>query len=271
MGRVNMQTIGFIGTGNLASSVIKGLSQQDTDFRIMAYDVFQEKAELLAQTYGVASASFTETIQGSDVIFLAVKPKDIKGLLDQLAQFNLAGKLIITVVAGIGLSVYEQELPGIAVVRVMPNTSSAVLQAVSGLARGCCVTDGQAKTAETIFAVLGKFLWIDDSKMNALTAVSGSGPAYFYFFTELMALAGEKLGLTRDEAEFLAAETMVGAGKMIAESGKTSLELREAVTSPNGTTYAALESFRQAGLADIVYQAMEACAKRAEEMEGEYV
>lgn len=266
-----MITIGFIGTGNLASSVIKGLVQGKTGYQITAFDIFPEKASSLAEKYAIRAASFADTIKDSEVLFLAVKPKDIKALLQDMAAYDLSGKLIITVVAGISLSLYEKMLPGIAVVRVMPNTSSAVLQAVSGLARGCCVTQDQTEITENIFSVLGKYIWIDDRKMNALTAVSGSGPAYFYYLTELMAQAGAKLGLSKEESEFLAAQTLVGAGKMLAESGKTSAELREAVTSPNGTTYAALESFRESGLELIVFLAMESCARRAEEMEGEYV
>ncbi|UWG95661.1 pyrroline-5-carboxylate reductase [Dehalobacter sp. DCM] len=266
-----MISIGFIGTGNLASSVIKGLVQGNTSYHIAAFDVFQEKAAALATIYPIRAVTFAEIVQESEVLFLAVKPKDIKALLNDLAAYNLRGKLIISVAAGISLSFYEKTLPDAAIVRVMPNTSSAVLQAVSGLARGSCVSEKQADITQDIFSVLGKCVWIDDGKMNALTAVSGSGPAYFYYLTELMAQAGVRLGLTKDEADFLASQTLIGAGKMQAESGKTSAELREAVTSPNGTTFAALESFRESELEKIVFEAMKACAKRAEEMEGEYV
>ena len=124
--------------------------------------------------------------------------------------------------------------------------------------------------AEAIFSAVGQVIWIEDNQMNALTAVSGSGPAYFYLFTELMAEAGVSLGLTKEQAAFLAKETLIGAGKMLAESDRTPKELREAVTSPNGTTYAAISSFTELKLKDIIYAAMLACSRRADEMEGEF-
>lgn len=265
-----MKKIGFVGTGNLASSIIKGLVQSNSGYDVYLYDLFPEKALVLAGQYGAESCSFTEVVNKSQVLILAVKPKDIKSLLQELAQFDLAGKLIISVAAGISLSVYEKTLPGVAVVRVMPNTSCAVLQSVSGLVKGRHVTADQALAAEKIFSAVGKILWTKDSQINALTAVSGSGPAYFYLFTELMAQAGAKLGLSKEEAEFLARETLVGAGRMLAEDNRSPRELREAVTSPNGTTFAALNTFFKEGLDKTVYLAMEACLKRAEEMEGEY-
>ncbi|HHV63800.1 MAG TPA: pyrroline-5-carboxylate reductase [Peptococcaceae bacterium] len=265
-----MNKIGFIGAGNLADSIIKGLTQRTTDYQIYLCDLLKEKADALARQYNVQSRVFAEVVRDADILLLTVKPKDIKGLLQELAGYSLLGKLVIAVAAGIGLNMYEEALPGIGIVRVMPNTSCAVLHSVSGLVRGKYVTEDQAAAAERIFSAVGKVLWVEDSKINAVTAVSGSGPAYFYLLTELMAEAGAKLGLSREEANFLARETLVGAGKMLAEITKTPQELREAVTSPNGTTYAALKIFEQEDLERIVFQAMQACLKRAEEMEREY-
>lgn len=265
-----MKNIGLIGTGNLSQSIIKGLIQAAADYRFCLYDLIKEKADTLAKEYNAFSKSFSEVVRESEILILAVKPKDIGGLLQELLLYDLRGKLIIAVAAGIPLAVYEQKLPGTAVVRVMPNTSSAVLHSASGLVRGQFVDHDQAMTAEEIFTALGKVLWVDDGQINAVTAVSGSGPAYFYLFTEFMAQAGMKLGLSREDAEFLARETLVGAGKMLAGGQRSPQELREAVTSPNGTTYAALNSFRQEGLEELVLKAMKACFERAEEMEGEY-
>ncbi len=265
-----MKTIGFVGTGNLAASIIKGLRQNYNTDELLLYDVFADKADALAKEFKARSISFPQVVEKSEVLILAVKPKDVKALLQELAGYSLTGKLVVTVAAGISLYVYERVLPGISIVRVMPNTSSAVLQGVSGMARGQYVTEEQARVAEKIFSAVGKIIWIEDNKINALTAVSGSGPAYFYLFTEMMAQAGEKLGLTKEEAEFLARETLVGAGRMLSENSRSPGELREAVTSPKGTTFAALSTFASEGLETIVYRAMEACLKRAEEMEGEY-
>lgn len=265
-----MNKIGFIGTGNLASSIVKGLRRKETDYEIYLYDVFKEKAESLAERYNAQNCSLAEVVHESQILVLAVKPKDIKDLLRDLSVYPLKGKLIITVAAGIGLAVYEHMLPGIGIIRVMPNTSGAVLQAVSGMARGKEVSDEQTIFAENIFSAIGKVLWINESNINALTAVSGSGPAYFYLFTELMTEAGVKLGLTKEEAEFLARETFVGVGRMLEEDSRSPQELRKTVTSPNGTTEAAINSFKEQGLDKILYSAMLACLQRAEQMEREY-
>jgi pyrroline-5-carboxylate reductase len=265
-----MNKIGFIGTGNLANSIIKGLTQSRSDFKIYLFDILKGKADLLAEEFNANSVTFSELVTESNVMVLAVKPRDVKALLLELSRYSLAGKLIIAVAAGIRLAVYEQVLPGIGIVRVMPNTSSAVLHSTSALVRGQHVTDEQASVAEKMFSALGKLVWVEDRKINAVTAVSGSGPAYFYLFTELMAQTGAKLGLTKEEAQFLATETLVGAGKMLAEGSRSPQELREAVTSPNGTTFAALNIFFQEGLDNIIFNAMAACLGRAEEMEGEY-
>lgn len=265
-----MIKLGFIGSGNLASSLIKGLFGGEVDYEIRVFDLIQDKVDSLVSFYKVRAASQAEAVQESDIVVLAVKPNDVSSLLKDLSEFNLSGKLIITVAAGIGLKVYEKALPGIGIVRVMPNTSSSVLHSVSGLARGNFVSDEQAADTEKLFSALGKYLWIDDSRMNALTAVSGSGPAYFYLLTELMSQAGASLGLDKEEAEFLARETLIGAGKMLEASRISPQELREAVTSPNGTTQAAVDCFREEGLPGIIYKGMLACRHRAEEMEREY-
>ncbi|ADY56440.1 pyrroline-5-carboxylate reductase [Syntrophobotulus glycolicus DSM 8271] len=265
-----MEKLGFIGCGNLAGSIVKGLRQSGSPAVINLFDLFEEKPRQLAEQYQAKVCTQAEVIRDSDVIVLAIKPKDIPALLAALGKDDLAGKLLITVAAGIGLEYYERKLPGTAVVRVMPNTSAAVLHSVSALARGKKVSESQAKSAEKVFSALGKVLWVKDEEINAVTAVSGSGPAYFYLLAEYMAQAGEKLGLSKEQATLLAVETLVGAGKMLAQTGREPAELRKAVTSPNGTTSAAICSFEQAGLEGIVWQALQACQKRAEEMEEEY-
>lgn len=266
-----MNKLGFIGAGNLTSSILKGLNQRELKFKIYIYDLLDEKINTLVKAYNnVSSASLAEVVQESQILILAVKPKDIISLLSELSQYDLKEKLVVAVAAGIGLDVYEKHLPGIGIIRVMPNTSSAVLHSITGLVRGKYVKDNQAEIVGELFSALGKVLWLEDSKMNALTAVSGSGPAYFYLIAELMSQAGVMLGLDRDEAELLAKETLIGAGKMLEQSSKTPSQLREAVTSPNGTTEAAINSFLEHDLDKVIYEAMLACRQRAEKMEGEY-
>lgn len=265
-----MNKLGFIGTGNLAGSLIKGLVQSRSGFDLYAFDLYWDKVTALAEKYPVTGCSFPEIVQEADILLLAVKPQDVPGLLLDLSGLKLENKLIIASVAGIGLAFYERILPGTSVVRVMPNTSSSVLQAVSGLARGRQVSDEQARAVEKIFSALGKYIWLPDNKINALTAVSGSGPAYFYLLTELMAQGGVMLGLSKEEADFLARETLIGAGKMAAEDPRSMQELRKAVTSPKGTTEAAINTFLEEGMVEAVYRGMEACLRRAREMEGEF-
>lgn len=266
-----MKKLGFIGAGNLTSSILKGLDQAQLEFEIYIYDLLDEKTNPLEKAYhNVRSVSLVELVEESQILLLAVKPKDIKNLLTQLSEYNLKEKLIVSVAAGIGLKMYEVYLPGISIIRVMPNTSSSVLHSATGLVRGEHVNNNQAEIVEKIFSVLGQILWIQDSKMNALTAVSGSGPAYFYLITEMMSQAGVQLGLTQAEADLLAKQTLIGAGKMVEQSDKTPRELREAVTSPNGTTEAAINSFFEQDLGKTIYEAMLACLQRAEKMEGEY-
>jgi len=262
--------IGFIGTGNLAEALINGLLASSKRYVLRGVDKNPERLQAIAERYGVEPVVLPEVVGKSDVILLAVKPKDVVPVLKDLQVFDLTGKLILTVAAGIPIAVYEECLPQTAVVRCMPNTSSAVLHSVTGLAKGKWVDDAQARIAEEIFSQIGKTLWFDEQQMNAVTAISGSGPAYFYYFTECLIAAGIKLGLKKEDAEVLAIETLIGAGKMVAKSQKSPGELREAVTSPNGTTHAALTKFREARLEDIVCLATQAAMQRGYEMEGEF-
>lgn len=262
--------IGFVGAGNVAEAIIKGLtSGQSPEIRVTNRSK-QERLLELQQKYRVIPAELAEVVQASDVIIIAVKPKDIVEALVEMKKLPFEGKLFISVAAGIPLKTIEKHLPGAAVVRTMPNTASAVLQSVTGIVRGSLVSEEQGHIAEGIFSTVGKVLWLEEHKMNALTAVSGSGPAYFYLFTELLLKAGIELGLSEEEAEILVRQTLIGAGQMVATSGKAPGRLREEVTSPNGTTFAALQVFEQADLGEIVLKAAEAAAKRGEEMEGEY-
>ncbi len=265
-----LQNIGFIGAGNLAEAVIKGLAAGAERPCIMAADLSKERLGILAAGYGVISGEIEQVVAGSEVVILAVKPKDVAAVLKTLAAFPLQGKLVISVAAGIPLAMLEKGLPGVAVVRVMPNTSCAVLLSMTGMVQGSLAGDKEKQLAEEIFSRVGDVLWVAEDKINAVTAISGSGPAYYYLFSECLAAAGRELGLTEEEAEILVQTTMAGASRMLHLSGKTPARLREDVTSPNGTTYAALQEFEGAGLRNIVLAAAKAAAGRAAEMEKEY-
>ena len=262
--------ISFVGTGNMAGAIIKGLSQTQKDAVDMClYDLATEKTAALAAETGAAVAKdMAEAVEKGQIIVLAVKPQNMAALLADLAPLVLNAaerKTIVTVAAGVEIKVYEEALPGVAVCRVMPNTSAAVLAAISGLMAGKHLTAEDKAHVEQIFNAIGSSLWIDEKDIHALIAVSGSGPAYFYYFTEAMAAAGEKLGLPHDISEKLARHTAIGAGKMLAEKTESAETLRIQVTSPGGTTAEAVKVF-QAELPQVVEAAMTACAKRSEEM-----
>ena len=265
------QSIGFIGGGNIAEAMISGLKKTNSALEIRVTNLSNHgRIQGLVDRYKVIAAPLKELVEDSRVLIIAVKPKDVQGVLKDLTDFSLRDKLVISVAAGVPLKLFNKYLPGVAVVRAMPNTSTAVLHSMTGLARGDNVTDEQAEIGEKIFSATGRIMWVPEKNINALTAISGSGPAYFYLFAESLIKAGIELGLSEEEAEILVLETLIGSGKMIAESDKSPGRLREEVTSPNGTTYAALNVFMDEKLAQTVLNAAKACAKRAEDLEGEY-
>ncbi|MDR3271720.1 MAG: pyrroline-5-carboxylate reductase [Peptococcaceae bacterium] len=264
--------IGFIGGGNIAEAIISGLRAAESFDEIRVVEKFNlERLTYLEERYGILPADYPALIQDSEVILLTIKPKDIQELLEYIRSFPVQGKLFISVVAGIPLPVVEKYLPGAAVVRVMPNTACAVRQAISGMVRGAQVSDNQAAAATRIFQTVGQTVWTTEEKMNAVTAISGSGPAYYYLFTEYLIQAGVQLGLNASEAEALAKQTAFGAAQMMLTSEKPVTQLRAEVTSPNGTTYEAIRVFDEQKLKQIISQAVEACANRGEEMLQEYI
>ena len=263
-------SIGFIGGGNMGEAIIGGLRKSDQQLQIRVCNRSNSERMLrLVDQYDVTASKFEDTVENSRVLIIAVKPKDVLLVLKQLKDYELKDKLIISVAAGVPLKVFYKHLPGVAIVRAMPNTSSAVLHSMTGLVSGENVTGEQIEIGEQIFAAIGKTMWIPEEKMNALISVSGSAPAYFYLFAESLIKAGVHLGLSEEEAEILVRETLIGAGKMLAESNKSPGMLREAVTSPNGTTFAALKVFTDDKLPLTVLKAAQACVQRAEAMEGE--
>jgi pyrroline-5-carboxylate reductase len=263
--------LGFLGGGNLAASIMRGLRAKNAPYDLIVYDIAAERAERLRADYSARTAPAAAALAAeAEVILLLVKPNQAAGLLTTLADCDLSGKLLITAVAGLPLRFYSRRLPGAALVRAMPNTSSAALRAVTGLTAAPGATPAQRETAGAIFSALGKIIWVEESDMNALTALSGSGPAYFYLLTELMAEAGAALGLAPDAALFLARETLIGAGRMLENGEESPAGLRERVTSPGGSTEAALRSFAADGLSAAVGRALAAAAERAAEMEREF-
>ncbi len=262
-------SIAFVGAGNMAASLIGGLRAQGVAASaIRASEPGDEQRARLQQEHGIATfADNAEAIKGADLIVLAVKPQIMKAVCLDLAPHLAPNQVIISIAAGISCASLENWLGERAVVRCMPNTPALLRQGVSGLFANARVSAAQKAQAEQVLSAVGLALWLDnEAQIDAVTAVSGSGPAYFFLLIEAMTEAGEKLGLPRETAAQLSIQTALGAACMASESDVDAAELRRRVTSPNGTTEAAIKTFQAGGFETLVQQALNAAANRSAEL-----
>ena len=264
--------IAFIGGGNMAASLIGGLRAQGLPASaICASDPGTDRRTELHDTHGIDTfADNAQAVAGADVVVLAVKPQVMQTVCRDLAPHLQASQLIVSIAAGITCASLQQWLGADtprAIVRCMPNTPALLRQGVSGLFANAAVSDEQKRQAEQLLSAVGLALWLDREELiDAVTAVSGSGPAYFFLLIEAMTAAGEQLGLPRETAAELTLQTALGAARMACESDVEAAELRRRVTSPNGTTEAAIKAFQAGGLEALVQQAMDAAARRSAEL-----
>jgi pyrroline-5-carboxylate reductase len=264
-------TIAFIGGGNMARSLIGGLIARGTPaIAIRVAEPVDVLRDALARGFGVqVSADNAQAVAGAGTWVLAVKPQVMRAVCEALALLAQETRpLVVSIAAGITSAQLERWLGGnIAVVRTMPNTPALLGAGVTGLfANGGVDAEGRERTASLISAA-GPTVWIDDEVlMDAVTAVSGSGPAYVFLLAEAMQAAGEAEGLSADAARTLALQTILGAARMLTESEEPPAELRARVTSPGGTTQAAIESFERDGFRDIVARAIHAATMRGREL-----
>ena len=271
---MNQPRIAFIGAGNMAASLIGGLRAQGVPAeRIRASDPSAEQRARLGAEHGIfLCAENAEAVAGADVLVLAVKPQVMKPVCQALAPSLTGNPLIVSIAAGIPCASLEQWLGSSsaeksAIVRCMPNTPALLRQGVSGLFANAQVSPEQRAQAEQLLSAVGVALWLDEEKLiDAVTAVSGSGPAYFFLLIEAMTAAGEQLGLPRETAAQLTLQTALGAARMATESDVDAAELRRRVTSPNGTTEAAIKAFQAGGFETLVQQALNAAAARSAEL-----
>jgi pyrroline-5-carboxylate reductase len=261
--------IAFIGAGNMAASLIGGLRAQGIDASaIRASDRGAEQRSKISAEHGIETfASNAEAIQGADVIVLSIKPQVMKEVCLDLAAHISEQQLVVSIAAGISCASLENWLGPRAIVRCMPNTPALLRQGVSGLYGNAHVSQTQRQQAEQLLSAVGLALWLDkEAQIDAVTAVSGSGPAYFFLLIEAMTAAGEKLGLPRDTAAQLTLHTALGASRMAVASDVDASELRRRVTSPAGTTEAAIKSFQADGFEALVEKALNAAAHRSAEL-----
>lgn len=268
---MNTKTIGFIGGGNMATSLMRGLiasghSPQQIWVSDAAPDILKSHAD---QLHVNISADNADIANEADVVVLAVKPQILRDVCLQIApQLKQKNVLVVSIAAGIG----QQSLAlwlgaNTAIVRCMPNTPALVQTGATALHANPQVNEEQKDLAENILRAVGLTLWFEDeAKLDAVTAVSGSGPAYFFLLMEAMEQAALELGLDEHSARLLIQQTALGAAKIALESAESPAQLRARVTSPGGTTQRAVETFLQHGFVDLVSKALHAARDRSIEM-----
>jgi pyrroline-5-carboxylate reductase len=262
--------VAFLGGGRMAEALISGLIRSGgrTADEITVTCRRDERARELAGKYGIAATLDNgEAVKGSDVIVLMAKPQDMEVLIEQARPHVGPEDLVITFAAGIRTSFVEKRLPDdVPVVRVMSNVPVMVDEAMSVIAAGSHATDEHLQVAEELLGYVGKVLRLKETHLDAVTATSGSGPAYFFLLAEAMIEACILLGLSRDVATELIIQTMLGSAKMLRDTGRHPVELREMVTSPGGTTIEAIRHLEEAGVRAAFLNAIDAARKRSLEL-----
>ena len=262
----------FIGGGNMAQAIIGGLVQKGfAASDIAVVELIAEQRTRLAQQLGVrAVASAAEAAPYGDIVIMAVKPQQMREAAEAVAP-QLKGELVLTIAAGIRLADLSRWLDGHAqLVRCMPNTPALVSAGITGAYAAPAVSNAQRDAADRVLSAVGKVIWVsDEQKLDPVTAVSGSGPAYVFYFIEALEKAGIELGLSAEQSRTLAIETFVGAAKLAADSIDAPGTLRETVTSKGGTTHAALASMNTEGVNQAIVRAIHAANRRAGELADE--
>lgn len=270
------KTIGFLGAGNMAEALIKGLleSKSVSAGQIIASDRLTSRLLHLAEVYDIKVYNKNyEAANNADIIFITVKPNDVEGVLGEIAPEITSEKLVISAAAGITTKKILDSLRAggfkgfVPVVRAMPNTPAIVGEGAVALCAGAGAGKDDVRLARAVFESVGRVMEVEDEGlMDAVTGLSGSGPAYVFLFMEALTEAGVKLGLDLEDSKMLSMQTVLGAAKLAMESTKSLKELREMVTSPGGTTVEGLKKLNKAGFTETIAAAVEAAAKRAREL-----
>jgi pyrroline-5-carboxylate reductase len=276
--------IGFIGAGNMGGAIIKGYAvaqAADSSKRypdaLIVYDADPEKAEAFAHMPGVSAAqSLAQAVGLSDVVVLCVKPNTIESILEDLVEIPVENKLFVSIAAGISIGFLQSRLgAGAKVVRVMPNTPAMVGAGMSALSAGEGLTDAERFAAESLFSAVGVAVWVPEDRMDIVTGVSGSSPAYAYMYIEGLVNAGMAGGLSKEAATILAAQSTLGAAKMVLANigdpetgtgGTDPVRLRVNVCSPGGTTIEAVRILEEDGFIAAVERAARAAADKSKQM-----
>ena len=261
------KTVGFIGTGNMGEALIHGLVHGHLcrPEQIICSDVRPDRLKALRETFGVKGTSHNvEVVKQADIIVLSVKPQIMKPVLGEIAKYLDLSKLIISIAAGVALETIEScTQKELKLVRVMPNICVSVREGVSAIAGGKHIQKDDLMIAKTIFDSVGKSLFIEENLLDAVTGLSGSGPAYIFLIIDALADAGVKVGLSRSDSLVLASQTVLGAARMLIETGEHPGKLKDMVTSPGGTAIAGLHTLEGGGLRTTLINAVEVATGRS--------
>ena len=259
--------VGLVGTGNMGEALIHGLLHGHLcrPDQILCSDTRPERLKAIREKYEVKGTSHnTEVVKQSDLIIIAVKPQIMKNVVEEIAKYLNLSKLIISIAAGVPLEAIEScAKKELKLIRVMPNICVSVREGVSAIAGGRHALKEDLMMAKMIFDSVGKSLFIDEYLLDAVTGLSGSGPAYIFLIIDALADAGVKVGLSRDDALILASQTLLGAAKMLIETGEHPGKLKDMVTTPGGTAIAGLHTLEEGGLRTTLMNTVEVATQRS--------
>lgn len=268
---ISNKKICFIGGGSMAEAIISGIQSKELlppENISVVNRSNKERLHNLADKYKInINICKKDAISNADIIFLAVKPKDIKECLNEISTYINNNQLIISVIAGVTTHFISKYLDYKGpVIRTMPNTSAMIGLSATGMAIGENATDEDFQVAKKVLEAVGTVTLVKEEQINAVTALSGSGPAYFYYFVEALEKAAIQLGLDNDTARELSVQTIIGAGQMLKETGEEPAILRSKVTSPNGTTMAGIETMEKYKVHDAIISGVKQASERAKEL-----
>ncbi|WP_245725751.1 pyrroline-5-carboxylate reductase [Propionibacterium cyclohexanicum] len=263
------QHLAFLGAGTMGGTIARGLVAAGRDPRTIGVTSHgaATREKLSRELKVLAFDDNPSAAQWADVVVLGVKPAQALAVCDEIEPAVGEGTIVVSLCAGLSCALLESRLPqGTAVIRVMPNTPASVGAAISGVSGGSSASDADVAAAIAVMSAVGKAVVIPESQQDALAAISGSGPAYVFYFVEALVEAGVTQGLARPLATELAVQTLLGSARLLDETGTHPTLLREAVTSPGGTTAAALRALDDRGLRCAIQDAVAACARRSAEL-----
>ncbi len=261
--------LAVIGAGAMGHALLRGIITADlyAPRDIAVADMNKTRLAAIAEELGIETAGNVEAAAHSGIIIIAVKPASVTGVMEEISRYVTPEQMLISIAAGTTIQQIESKLkPGVPVIRAMPNTPCMVGAGAIALSRGREASDANMERARAIFGAVGKIIEVPERLMDAVTGLSGSGPAYIYILIEALSDAGVNAGLTRSHAELFAAQTVFGAAKMVLETGRHPAELKDLVASPGGTTIAGIAALEKAAFRAAVHNAVEAAVEKSRDI-----